>query len=749
MAGPASFGQLLRSHRHAAALTLEQLSERSGVSVRAISNMERGHSLGPQRKTLELLANELGLADGDRDALLSSADAGRRRVFEPAPSVLAMPRGVTDFVGRASELSYLAKLVEHPIAGLAPVLVVSGPPGVGKTSFAVHAASALAESFPDGQLFLDLRGLDERPLEPSVILSRLIHAVVPGHRDIPHDEVERAGLYRTLLAGRRVLIVLDNAADEAQVRSLLPAAGASMVLITSRRRLTGINTRHRLSLVPLSHVYAVEMLTNLMGERDDPNAVQRLAELGGNLPLALRLIGNRLASHRDISPGRFVQRLGDEERRLEALTAGDMRISAVFSSSYIQLSRGAQQLFRRLALIPGGDTGPEMAAVLADSPLSATELALDELVEFGLLQSRFTDRYRLHDLIRLFARARLGDTETPAEIAATQLRVESWLLSTATVAGRWFEPEYSSLPADWDERVPMDTSAAAQQWIESEGDNWLAAVRTSAAGGRFEAVIAVAEAMHWFSDRWPHWGRWTEVFRLAATSAQELGDLGAAATQLNYVSWALNICDGDSAGAIEAAARARAIAESIGDVRQQGWALFYLAWAQLPTPQADQAFAAATESVRLLELAGDRDGLLQGLAMVGLVEERLGCTGEALRVHRRRLALLTGSATGPSPAVASATELSARVSIGRIQIGNRDWVAVIEVLRPAVQLAISVGIPAMRASVLAALGEAECETGDPDGGGRHLLIAEELFTMLQYDSELERVRALLGRKSRQ
>jgi hypothetical protein len=222
---------------------------------------------------------------------------------------------------------------------------------------------------------------------------------------------------------------------------LLPGAGTSLMLITSRRRLTGLETAHRLSLVPLSRAYAVQMLTNLMGHQAaaDNAAVQRLAELGGNLPLALRLIGNRLASHADAGSQRFVQRLSDTERRLETLTAGDLRISAVFTSSYVQLSAEAQQMFRRLALIPGGDTGPEMAAVLAGTPLEQAELALDELVEYGLLQSRFTGRYRLHDLIRLFARARLDEEESPADTANTLDRVETWLLSTATVAGRWFD----------------------------------------------------------------------------------------------------------------------------------------------------------------------------------------------------------------------------------------------------------------------------------------------------------------------
>jgi tetratricopeptide (TPR) repeat protein len=706
--------------------------------------MELGHSRGPQRKTVELIAGSLGLEGESRAALLTAAEAGRQRVFAPAPAVLAMPRGVTDFVGRTSEADFLARLADSPRTGPAPVVVVSGAPGVGKTSFAVQGAAELAQAFPDGQFFVDLRGLDEHPLEPAVILGRLIGAVAPGQRDLPRDEAERAGLFRTLLTGRRVFIVLDNAADEAQVRPLLPGAGASLMLITSRRRLTGLDTPHRLSLVPLSQVYAVQLLTSLMGAQApaDSGTAARLAELGGNLPLALRIIGNRLAGHAGASAARFVARLSVEERRLETLTAGDMRVSAVFSSSYLQLSAEARQLFRRLPLAPSGDTGPEMAAVLAEMPLETAELALDELVEYGLLQSRFADRYRLHDLLRLFARARLGEEESPAEISGTQARVEDWLLSTATVAGRWFEPDFGSLPPGWDDRVPLETSDLAQQWIESEADNWLAALRTAASGRRFAPVVEVAEAMHWFSDRWSRWGHWTEVFRLASVAAAELGDARATATQLNYLSWSLNVCDGDTAAAIAAARRAYAAAASAGDARQQGWSCCYEAGAQLAAGDALAALTAAQQAQRLLEPTGDPDGLAQALLWTGWSYEELGRTGEALELYRRQLARVTepGAAQGPASAAAAA---SAAASIARLYAGQGDWGAAVRELRPAVTWSGQAAIPELQAQTLLLLGEAQCETGHRDEGLSCLRTAGALYEEMGAESRTGQVQALL------
>jgi transcriptional regulator with XRE-family HTH domain/tetratricopeptide (TPR) repeat protein len=740
-----SFARLLRRHRHDAGLTLEELSEASGVSIRAISNMELGHSLGPQRATVDLIASSLGLGPHDRAELLSTASSGRRRSFEPAPAVLAMPRGVTDFVGRSAEVATLTRLLSAKRAGPAPVVVVSGTPGVGKTSFAVHAAAELADAFPDGQLFLDLRGLDEHPLEPTVILGRLINAVAPSERNLPHDAVERAGFYRTLLAGRRVLIVLDNAADESQVRLLLPGDGLSMMVITSRRRLTGLETAHRLALAPLTRTSAVEMLTNLVGEQvaDDATTVERLAELSGHLPLALRLIGHRLASHPDTSSARFAQRLGVEERRLETLTAGDMRISAVFMSSYVQLSADTRRLFRRLALVPAADTGPAMAAVLADMPLESTEQALDELVEFGLLQTRSTDRYRLHDLVRLFARTRLDGEESAAEVAAAQRHVEGWLLSTATVAGRWFQPDFASLPPDWDDRVPMENVALAEQWLVSEADNWLAAVRTAAQERRLVLVVAAVGAMSWFADGRPHWGHWTEVFTLGSSASDELGDPTTTATQLAYLSWSLNICDGDSPAAAAAAERSFAAAKSANDVRQQGVARYYKSLAQYTFGDHAEALATAQDALRLSQQAGDPAGLSLALGMAGRCYEKLGRADKALETYRRQLTVVTEPATAPGPAIAAAVELSARAAMGRLHKSKGDWTATAEVLRPIVEQGDTVAIPRIRAVALVGLGEALCESGRCGEGITHLRAAEALYRRLDNESEAARIDALL------
>jgi tetratricopeptide (TPR) repeat protein len=283
----------------------------------------------------------------------------------------------------------------------------------------------------------------------------------------------------------------------------------------------------------------------------------------------------------------------------------------------------------------------------------------------------------------------------------------------------------------------------AQHWIEAEGDNWLAALRTAAAAHRLTAVIDVAEAMHWFSDRWPHWGHWTEVFNLAAAGADEIGDGRITATQLNYLSWALNICDGDSAAAITTAQGAYAAAKSAHDVRQQGWARYYQSWAQYAAGDATAAFTAAQEAVRLAQQAGDRDALSQALGMVGRGYEELGRIDDALQVQRQRLAVASDPVRTLSPAVAAATALSARGSIGRLLINQGDWDAAVQVLLPAVAMADAIAIPTMQAVALAGLGEALCETGHRGEGLEHLQAAEALYQRLNDESETARVQALL------
>ncbi|TYB47513.1 helix-turn-helix domain-containing protein [Nonomuraea sp. PA05] len=407
------FGLLLRRFRQEARLTLEELSAASGVSARAISDMERGASRGPQRRTVQALVEALELDDGQRTALTGAAKAGRPRPTGPIPGSCELPRAVGDFTGRAAQLRLLRRLAGQAGTPAATVATISGTGGIGKSALAVHAAGHLADLFPDGRYFLDLRGMDAAPLHPAMALSRLLKALGVPEKGIPGDEEERAGHYRALMRKRRCLIVLDNVAHESQVRPLLPPDGAAMIIVTSRRTLAGLEGVRQIPLAPLSGEETVDLLRAIVGEErtgPDPAGLTRLARLSGNLPLAVRIVGNRLQSRPGWTPSQLAGRLDDEERRLEALAAGDLAVAAAFALSYQQLSATARLVFRRLALAAAPDFGVPLSAVLGELEPEEAEDALEELVELGLLQSPYVARYRFHDLVTT------SETETVARV---------------------------------------------------------------------------------------------------------------------------------------------------------------------------------------------------------------------------------------------------------------------------------------------------------------------------------------------
>jgi transcriptional regulator with XRE-family HTH domain len=424
---------VLRGHRRAARLTLEQLAEVSGVSARTLSDMERGRSKGPQHRTVTALADALALEGDARKQLIELARDGRLRDHWTRPADLCeLPRLVDDFTGRAAELAWMSELVSAESApGAGVVGLITGSGGMGKTALAIRAAHLLRPNFPGGVFFLDLFGMSPQPATAADALRLLLRALGAADEQIPEDVPGRASVYRSLLRDRHALVVLDNAGSEEQVRPLLPGDGASRALITARRLLAGLEGVRRLGLGPLSLPEARELLTGILGQRavgDEESALHQLAELCEGMPLALRIIGNRLVSRPGWDAAELAARLADEEHRLDQFKAGDLKIATAFGMSYEQLADAARRVFRRLAVVPGRDYDAALAAVAGEVPAEVAWDALDELVDLGLLLDSAAGRYRFHDLVRLFARTRLEE-ESPAKREALTARVTSWLLA--------------------------------------------------------------------------------------------------------------------------------------------------------------------------------------------------------------------------------------------------------------------------------------------------------------------------------
>jgi hypothetical protein len=383
----------------------------------------------------------------------------------------------------------------------------------------------LRPSFPGGVFFLDLFGMSGRPMAAGDALRLLLRALGVADKQVPGDLQGRASLYRSLLRDRPVLVVLDNAGSEEQVRPLLPGAGPGRALITAKRLLPGLEGVRRLVLRPLALPEATELLTGILGDRaasDGESALTRLAELCEGLPLALRITGNRLVSRPGWAAAELAARLADEERRLDQFKAGDLEVASAFAMSYEQLADSARRMFRRLAVVPGRDFDAALAAVAGGMSAGDAWDALDGLVDLGLLQDSAAGRYRFHDLVRKFARQRF-DEEPLGEREALTGRVTSWLLRMATMAGRWFEPG-SGPPAGPDPDLAVVSSAEdAERWRRVDADNWLGALRSAAASGQHGLVLDCAESLHWFCDRWPDASHWPEVFTLGAQAAAALG----------------------------------------------------------------------------------------------------------------------------------------------------------------------------------------------------------------------------------
>jgi tetratricopeptide (TPR) repeat protein len=442
-----------------------------------------------------LLADELGIDPGEElrgvhQAILRGEAAAQRE--QPAVVPAQLPPDPTAFCGRTDQLAALDRL----LAADAGVAVVSGVGGVGKTALAVHWGWAMADRFPDGQLYVDLRGYDEdqEPIPPEHALDGFLRALGVTADQMPVDAGERAALYRSQLADRRVLVVLDNARSSAQVRRMLPAAPGSRVLVTSRDRLDGLVALDGAGLVELDVLdtpAAIELLARLVpAERSaSADAARRLARHCDGLPLALRIAAARIATNAQQTTATLADALSDESDRLTTLSleGGDASVRATLDLSYRALPEIVARLLRRVAVQPGRDITAAGAAALLDLPRAEVGRHLDALCQAHLLFVRGANRFAMHDLIRTYARERAAAEDSPDEIDTGLRRGVDWLLAGAAAGNRLIGPSgMQRLPdllfgpaepptfRDFDEAVgwqhdELDATVAAIEFCEKRG----------------------------------------------------------------------------------------------------------------------------------------------------------------------------------------------------------------------------------------------------------------------------------------
>ncbi|MFD9888072.1 ATP-binding protein [Amycolatopsis sp. NPDC059027] len=712
------FGKLLLEHRRAAGWTQERLAGASGLSVRALRELERGRARAAQQRSAEVLADALGLAGGDREFFLTVAKKGRRRNASRAAQVAAtcaLPTPIADLCGREHELD----LLSAEVAGGGGVVAVVGQAGVGKTALAVAAADRLRPDFPDGCFAVDLRGMDERPVSARAALDRLLRALDVSPGQVPNSEAEQSALLRMLLDGRKVLLLLDNASDEAQVRPLLATGPGCLTLITCRRTLAGLEGARWVSLEPLSDGAATGLLAAILGVervRAEPGAARELVELCGNLPLAVRIAGNRLATRPRWSLAHLVEQLRDERTRLYALSAGDLQLRSAFDLSYRGVSAGARLLFRRLAAVPGAGFGAELAGVVTGAADADVREHLDELVDASLLQTAIEPgRYQFHDLIRLFAGERFDAEEDPAE-ADTVL---AHLLAKTAEAARLFFPEVL-------ETGRFGSRAEAARWLEVEGSNWVAAQRVAARKGWHREVSDFAAALHWYSDGRSQQRPWREIFTLGADAAKALGNAADEAKLLNFVGWAHEVCFGDHEASVSAHRRALEIADRIGEHTERTWAHTYLAETLLYLGRAAEAFEhaeRARESAGELPFWSVRSTVRN---VYGHVLRAVGRYSDALAVHRAVLADSERYAELANPEIRRMLRAQTLRGIGDVLGELREWREAAESYRVARWNAWEGGFESVEAICALGEGRAWREAGAVEEARECLILAVEL-----------------------
>jgi tetratricopeptide (TPR) repeat protein len=562
-------------------------------------------------------------------------------VVEPVlPGLL--PRDVPAFTGRENELHRLTALAE---GGSGVVTAIGGTAGVGKTALAVHAAHKLLTGFPDGHLYADLRGYTagQEPAEPGEVLEVFLRRLGVSAEEVPAGVEERSGLLRQLLAMRQVLMVLDNARTEGQVRLLLPGAGRSLVLVTSRSVLPGLEADLRISLDVLPQDEAVAMLAALIGAdraAAEPEAVAHLVGLCGRLPLALRIAGQVLAAHPVWPAAKLAAMLVDEQDRLGQLGAGDLQVRAAFEVSYAQLAERHARLFRLLGLHPSPDFDAAAAAALAGIGDAEARSVLDRLAEAYLVTEDAPSRFGMHDLLRLFARDTCQDVDSQTDRDAAEARLVGHYADRARFIDSCVDPSRRPATAQTAEqtREPLPSMREALAMFQAERTGLLAALGLAAQRGWDTQVRQLSESiadsltmLRYLDDMLTVW----EAALVAARHAQDTRAEGMALTSLGIAYSELRRFE----EAITCHQQSLATLREAGDRPFEGMALNNLGTVYSDVRRFQEAITCYQQSLAICREVGDRHGEGMALGNLGTAYSELRRFEEAVPCYQQSLAI--------------------------------------------------------------------------------------------------------------
>ena len=770
---------LARSGRQAEALTAYQHARQALVD-------ELGIEPGPELRNLHerILASDTALLTPPRP---ESTHQPPRLPETPRQ----LPADVRHFIGRTGELQALSGLLPgNARAGGAVVIsVIGGTAGVGKTALAVHWAHQVADCFPDGQLYVNLRGYDPaQPVSAADALAGFLRSLgVPG-QDIPPEPDQRAARYRSLLAGKRMLVVLDNAGSAGQVRPLLPGTPACTVVVTSRDALAGLvardgATRLDLDLLPLED--AVTLLRTLIGARADaePDATAELAARCCRLPLALRVAAELAVTRPDVPLAGLAGELADLSTRLDLLNAGGdpgTQVRMVFSWSCRHLGAEDARTFRLLGLHPGPDLEPYAAAALVGTTVSQARRALDVLARAHLIQPAGPGRYGMHDLLRGYARELSATVDGgQGQQAALARLFDHYLHAAAAAMDTLFPAERHRrpcIPRPDTPVPPLADPAAARQWLDAQRAALVAVAGHAAARDWPGHAIRLSATLSRYLDNGCYFPEATAIYSHALGAARRTGDRAAEAAALNQigvVNWqqsrlrqaaarhrqalALFRVAGDRAGEARALGRmglaetalgryehaarhqqeAVAIYRDIGDRFGEAYALSNLGFARRLQGRYQEAAGYYQQTLDLSREIGDRRGEAWALARLGVIDLQLGCYQQAAGYLQQALALAQALEIGDK-----SDEAQILASLGDVYLGLGRYEQAAGNFEQALAMSREIGDRVLEANAQNGLGDVLCRTGDADKARAHHATALRLAS--EADAPREQAHAHSG-----
>jgi DNA-binding SARP family transcriptional activator/tetratricopeptide (TPR) repeat protein len=753
LAGTGQRAQALSAYQQARQVLITELGIEPGPDLRDIHQQilagDASHPAGGAEDGRPAAAPDpavTGAPEGPARAVAGPAVAGTAGPVPGRPAQL--PATIADFTGRQAQAAYLRDALAGeeaaPGSGIVPVAVVAGAAGRGKTTLAVHVAHQVRDLFADGQLYAHLSGASGQPAAPAEVQARFLRDLGLDGGQIPAGEQERTALYRTQLAGRRVLILLDDAKDAAQVRPLLPGSGPCAVVVTTRNRTPFLVSTGFVDLGILPDSEARELLARTAGRARlaaEPDAAAEVLRACAGLPLAIRICAARLATRPRWPIATMAARLRDERRRLDELQIGDLEIRASFQLSYDSLRAGRQpadpaRTFRRLGLWPGQRISLPAAAALTGEREDDLAGALETLVDANLLESPAPDWYQFHDLMRLFAAERAQAEESPQARLAAVTRLLRWYLATATAAADLLSPHRYRIPDDAPP-APGPPPVGAQDalaWYDQENASLLTAIRQAAATGLHELAWRLPTALFELFGRRFNWADCITAHRVAVTSARLAGSRPGEAWALNNLGWALaSVGDAEAFGCLS---RAASIRRELKDLDGEHQAAITLSEAHYRIHGPQAAYDHSLSCLERLRQTGNPHTLAAGLNNLsnhcrdlGRLEEAAGYLREALGIYRD-----IGGGHGPGHALEN---------LGRIQLMSGRLDEAIASLSQAHRLHLAQGHLLGQAQSLRDLGRAQHAAGQLSQARQSLGAALPLFRDLNATAEVESIQSAL------